>query len=86
MVCGEVLRDGHLPPVPVGQELLLVVQEFLVSFGSELVVGALDDGVHGARFLLAGFQRRQGGGGGAGVVMFDRQSGVSGYEKGYVAV
>lgn len=52
MVRREVLRDGHLPAVPVRQELLLVVKQLLVGLGGELVVGALDDSVDGARLLL----------------------------------
>ena len=47
----EVLGDGDLPLVAVRQELLLVVDELLVRLGGELVVRALDDGVHRARLL-----------------------------------
>lgn len=52
VVCSDVLGDGYLPPVPVGQKLLLVVKEFLVCFSGKFVVGALHDRIHGAGFLL----------------------------------
>lgn len=48
---GEVAGDGHLPLVPVRQQLLLVVQQLLVRLRGPLEVGALHDGVHGARLL-----------------------------------
>lgn len=40
-----------LPLVAVGKELLLVVQQLLAGLGGVLGVGALDDGVDGARLL-----------------------------------
>lgn len=51
VIRGEVLGDRHLPPVTVGQELLLVVQQFLVGFSGEFVVRALHNSVHRAGFL-----------------------------------
>lgn len=51
MVRGEVLGDRHLPSVTVGKQLLLIVKQLFVSLRGELVVGALHDGIHGARLL-----------------------------------
>jgi hypothetical protein len=41
----------RLPLVAVRQQLLLVVQQLLPRLGGVLGVGALDNGVHGARLL-----------------------------------
>lgn len=47
----EVGRQLRLPLVAVVEQLLLVVEQLLVRLGRELEVGALDDGVDGARLL-----------------------------------
>eukprot|EP00235_Prasinoderma_singulare_P009573 CAMPEP_0119166340 /NCGR_PEP_ID=MMETSP1315-20130426/5788_1 /TAXON_ID=676789 /ORGANISM="Prasinoderma singularis, Strain RCC927" /LENGTH=207 /DNA_ID=CAMNT_0007159715 /DNA_START=158 /DNA_END=781 /DNA_ORIENTATION=- len=47
----QVVGNLRLPPVAVGQQLLLVVQQLLVRLCRKLGVGALDNGVHGARLL-----------------------------------
>ena len=47
----QVRRDLGLPPVPVVQQLLLVVQQLLPRLGAELKVGPLDNRVDGARLL-----------------------------------
>ena len=47
----EVLGDFLFPLVPVVEELLLIVQEFLVRVRGVLEVGALHDRVHRARLL-----------------------------------
>jgi hypothetical protein len=48
---GGRVATTYLPLIAVGEELLLVVEELLVRLGRELEVGALHDGVHGARLL-----------------------------------
>lgn len=47
----NIPRQLLLPPVSVGQELLLVVQQLLVGLGRELEVRTLDDRVDGAGLL-----------------------------------
>ena len=47
----QVGGDLRLPPVPVVQQLLLVVQQLLPRLGTELKVGTLDDRIHRARLL-----------------------------------
>lgn len=47
----EVTLYLSLPAVAIGKELFLVVEELLVRLSSILEIGALDDGVHGARLL-----------------------------------
>lgn len=51
MVGGKVLGHSDLPLVSVGKQLLLVIEELLVSLSGELEVGTLHDGVHGACLL-----------------------------------
>lgn len=51
MVGADVGRDLALPLVPVGEQLLLVVEQLLVRLRRELEVGPLHDRVHGARLL-----------------------------------
>lgn len=51
MIRCEVLGDCDFPSITVRQKFFLVVQELFVSFRSELVVRAFDDGIHGACFL-----------------------------------
>lgn len=47
----EVLRNSNLPLVTVRQQLLLVVQQLLVSLRRELKVWTHDDRIHGACLL-----------------------------------
>jgi hypothetical protein len=47
----DVARELGLPPVAVGQQFLLAVEELLVVDGGVLVVGSLHDGVHWAGLL-----------------------------------
>ena len=47
----DISSDLRLPLVSVIEELLLVIQELLVSLGAELEVGPLHDGVHGTCLL-----------------------------------
>ena len=51
MLAREVGGDRGLPAVAIVEELLLIVQQLLVRLGRVLKVGALDDGVDGARLL-----------------------------------
>jgi hypothetical protein len=54
MLRGKVLCDCDFPFIAVGQELFLVVQKLLVSFGCELVVRAFNDGINLKLQILMG--------------------------------
>jgi hypothetical protein len=47
----EIQAARRPPPVPQREQLLFVVQQLLPRLGGELKVGALHDGVDGARLL-----------------------------------
>ena len=47
----QVLGNLTLPAVPVGEQPVLVIVEFLARFAGELEVWTLDDSIDGARFL-----------------------------------
>ena len=51
IICFDVGGDLGLPLVAVVQQLLLVVEQLLVSLRRKLEVGAFDDGVHGTSLL-----------------------------------
>jgi hypothetical protein len=46
MVHRDVLRDGDLPTVSIGQKLLLVVEQLLVGLCGEFKVRTLHDGIN----------------------------------------
>src|SRR5215204_3034113 len=47
----EVLGDLALPAITVGEQALLVIEEFFARLGGELEIRSLDDRVHWAGFL-----------------------------------
>ena len=47
----QPLRQLRLPPVAIGQQLGLVVEQLLARLGRELEIRPLDDGIHRAGFL-----------------------------------
>ena len=49
----ELERSGDfpLPAIAIGEEMLLVVVEFLARLGRKFEVGPFHDGVDGTRFL-----------------------------------
>jgi hypothetical protein len=50
MVHREVLRDGDLPTVSIGQQLLLVVEQLLMGLCGEFEVRTLHDGINRTSF------------------------------------
>src|SRR5690606_16791861 len=50
-VQNHVARDLALPPVAIGEQLVLVVIKFLARLGRELEIRSLDDGVDRAGLL-----------------------------------
>jgi hypothetical protein len=47
----EVIRQFWLPPIPIGQQFLLVVQQLFVRLSRILKIGSLYDGINRTSFL-----------------------------------
>ncbi len=50
-VCLDVVGQGALPLVAVGQQALLIVKQLLARFSAVLEIGTLNDGIDGTGFL-----------------------------------
>ncbi len=48
---GEAAGNFRLPPLTVGEQLVLVVEKLFAAFGGVLDIRSLDDGVHRAGVL-----------------------------------
>lgn len=51
MIRGQVLRHSKFPFIAVGQQFLLVVEEFFTSLGGKLKIRSLHDCIHRASLL-----------------------------------